>query len=231
MPRLPIVCLSLLAAGFTLAARTQEAPTYDRIDLNASAERDVENDVLTAVVYAEVTSREQSEAADAVNESIGWAVSRVKNARDIEYQTSQYTTRPVYAENSRRIVSWVARQSMTLRSMDSEALGKLLGELQERVALGNVGYEVSKASRDAAEDELIAEAIARFEARAKLVAKQLDRPGYRLVHLNIINSGPPVIRRANLAFATDDFAPPAIEAGTQTVTVSVNGTIELEPAP
>ncbi len=225
-PWLPALILAIAAS----AAAAQEAQTYDRVDLNASAEREIDNDLLIAYVFAEFEANEQAEAADAVNTAIRWAADRARTAEGIDWQTAQYSTRPVYASNERRIIGWIARQSMRLQSTDQEALSELLGQLQERVAIQSIGTGLSKAARDAAEEALIAEAITAFERRAELVAGELGRPGYRLVYLNVGSSGGFFNPRARMqAFDAAEVAAPEIEAGVQTVTVTVNGTIELEP--
>lgn len=228
MQRLYIPTAALLAALVAAPAIAQEAATYDRVDLSASAERDVENDLVVAVVYAEVQANEQAAAANDVNEAIAWAIDKSRAARNVASQTMQYSTRPVYA-NGRRIVGWVARQSLRLEATDSKALSELLGELQERVSLGSLSYELSGPARDAVEEELIAEAIDRFNQRAAIVASKLGRADFRLVHLNIGTSTgirPLQQRQLSLA-ATEDVAAPEIQPGTQTVSVAVNGTIEL----
>lgn len=226
---LPTLLLSLLAG----AALAQQPPTYDRVDLSASAEREVGNDLLVAVVFAEVEDNDQADAANAVNESIQWAAERARRVAGLELQTQQYTTRPVYAPNSRRITGWIARQSLRLESQDPEVLSELLGELQARVAIQSLGAELSRSARDSAEEALIAEAIAAFKRRAELVAAELGHQGYRLVHLNVGTSGffPNRNNVRELSFASADAAPPAIEAGGQSVTVTVNGTIELDAGP
>jgi predicted secreted protein len=187
---------------------------------------------MVAVVYAEVEANTQARAADDVNQAISFAADRAGNTLGIEVQTQRYTTRPVYA-NDRRIVGWVARQSLRLESRDAAALSTLLSELQTRVAIESLNASLSKAARDAAEDALIAEALAQFRRRASLIASELGRDGFRLVHLNVgsyaANPAPPQMR-AFAMVADAEVAPPTIEAGVQTVTVSVNGTIELEAA-
>jgi predicted secreted protein len=232
MPRFTKFCLALSASllGFTAAAQ-ENPPLYDRIDLNVSAEREVENDVLVAVVYAEVEANNQANAADQVNQAIRFAADRARATDGIEQQTLRYTTRPVYA-NDRRIVGWVARQSLRLESMDAEALSTLLGELQTRVAIESMNSTLSKAARDAVEDEVIADAIAQFRRRAAQIAAEFDRDSYRLVHLSVGSYAAPrltEIRRDN--FAAADVTAPTIEAGLQTVSVTVSGTIELDAEP
>ena len=223
-----VLVLSVLS--MTSAIRAQdESAIYDRVDLFASAERDVENDLLVAFVFDEVQANRQAEAANRVNESIEWAVDRARRAGNVEFQTGQYSTRPVYA-NGRRIVGWVARQTLRLESEAAAALSELLGDLQERVAIQSVNYDVSRHAREAAEEELITEALAKFNRRAELVARDLGRDGFRIVRININAAGgipsPRVFYESRLE-ATADVAAPSIEAGVQTVTVSINGTVEL----
>lgn len=219
-----LALLGLILAG---TAGAQEDTVYDRVDLMASASTDVENDLLIANVYAEVEDNDQSDAADAVNRAIGWAVERARDATGVEIQTTNYSTRPVYA-NGRRIVGWVARQGLRLESPNAESLSELLGELQQRVAIQSINYGISKAARDAAEDALIAEALAQFSRRADLIARELGRNGFRIVRINVGTAGGfrgPDMRTMAMA----EVAAPSIEAGTQSITVTVSGSVELEP--
>ncbi|HMB74633.1 MAG TPA: SIMPL domain-containing protein, partial [Gammaproteobacteria bacterium] len=181
--------LSALAAG-TAAQRAhgQESVVYDQISLSASAEREIDNDELVAVVYAQAQAERQVEAADQVNGDIRWALERAQSTRGISAQTLQYNSFPVYSDN-RRIIAWQARQSLRLQSTDSDRLSELVGELQSRVAVESISYQVSRDARAAADDELIAAALATFNRRAALVAEELGRPGYRIVRLDINTGG------------------------------------------
>jgi len=234
MHRIAVFCLAVAAGLAGPPGLAQEQTAYNRVDLSASAQRDVGNDLMIAVVYAEAEDNDQAQAANAVNESIRWAAERARTATGIELQTLQYTTRPVYSPGSRRISRWIARQSLRLESQDAGALSELLGELQQRVAIESLGSELSRAARDATEDALVAEAIAAFERRADLVAGELGSDGYRLVHLSLGTSGfavrPNQARFLSFGAAADAVAP-EIEAGEQTVSVTVNGTIELSQNP
>lgn len=223
----------VLMLGFALGAasvQAQDELVYDRVDLTANATAEVQNDVLIAVVFAEVEDNDQADAADAVNEAIGWAARRARGVDGIDVQTQNYSTRPLYA-NGRRIVGWAARQSMRLESQDAEALSSLLGELQERVAIQSISYAVSPEAQDAAEEALIAEALARFDRRARLIARELGRPGFRIVRINVNTPfGNPTFFMNAARAESLAVAPPEIEAGTQNLQVTVNGQIELDAA-
>lgn len=202
---------------------------YDHVDLMVSAEQTIENDVLVATVFAEVEHNDQADAARQVNEAIQWAIDRARRVEGVELQTEQYHTRPVYA-NGRRIVGWVARQSLRLESRDAAALSELLGRLQERVAIQSVNYNLSREARDAAEEALIVEGLARFNERARLVANALDRSGFRIVRINVGSSGGGPVPFYRESMAAADAAAPPLEAGVQTVSVSISGTVELDAA-
>jgi predicted secreted protein len=235
MPRFTKYCLALPVSLVAFAAMAQESPpVYDRIDLNVSAERQVENDIMVAVVFAEAEANTQARAADEVNQAIRFAADRARATAGIEQRTLRYSTRPVYA-NDRRIIGWVARQSLRLESKDAAVLSTLLGELQTRVAIESMGSTLSKPARDAVEDEVIAEAIAQFRRRAAHIAAEFDRDSYRLVHLNVGSYGvfaqEAQMRALDAVGVSDAVAAPTIEAGVQTVSVQVNGTIELDSEP
>lgn len=226
--------LALLAAMACLnPVYAQDEATYDRIDLNANTSAEVENDLLIAVVFAEVEDNDQADAAAAVNESIAWAAGRAREVAGIDIQTSNYNTRPVYA-NGRRIVGWVARQSLQLESADAEALSELLGELQQRVAIQSINYGLSDTARETAEEALIARALAQFNRRATLIASELGREGFKIVRLSVGSSGVNPAQFMDMSVRSVsalEFSAPEIEAGRQTLTVNVSGTVELLPAP
>jgi predicted secreted protein len=225
---------ALAAASWLVTANAQDEPRYDLIDLGASVSEEVENDLLIAFVFAEVEASDQADAADEVNEAIAWAADRARRVTGVDVQTTNYNTRPVYA-NGRRIVGWVARQSLRLQSTDAEALSELLGDLQQRVAIQSIDYGLSDAARDAAEEALIAKALAQFNRRADLIVGELDRDGFRIVRINIgTQGGNPIMfarQETVMRAGSDSVAAPEIAAGKQMLTVSVNGTIELEPGP
>lgn len=225
-----VLALALTSTGSSYVS-AQPNIIYDQVDLSATAEREIENDELVAVVYAQAQSQRQAEAANSVNEDIRWALDLAESARGITAQTLQYNSYPVYG-NNQRIVGWQARQSLRLESQDSDRLSELLGELQERVAIESVNYQVSREAREAADDELIEEALQSFNRRASLVAEELGRSGYRIVRININTGGgrvSPVAYRSRTMALEADVAQPALEAGTQTVSVNVSGTVELNP--
>lgn len=219
---LGLIAISPASAGTPLS--------YNRVNLSETAQIEVENDLLVAVMTARAEGRDAATPADEVNRAIDWAVTMARSVPEIKVQTLGYSTSPVYEKSTIR--GWRVSQSIRLESPDSRALGDLLASLQSQLQVQSLGYQVSDAQRRRHLGELTDDALARFQARARSIAKAMGRRGFRLVqvHINDGHHSPsPVARGMMLESARADFsvAPARIEAGTQTMTVSVSGEIEL----
>ncbi|HEC15056.1 MAG TPA: DUF541 domain-containing protein [Sedimenticola sp.] len=203
-----------------------KALTYDRINLDADASEEVQNDTLVAVLYMQKEGRSTVRLAKEVNRELAWAVRLAKDVPGIKVQTLDYRTTPIYQKRAR--TGWRVRQSLRLESRDAVRLSQLVGELQERLAVGNIAYTISPERRRQAENRLISRAIAAFKERARLIAAELDQPAYRLVRMDVNTSGQPFRPRImGAAMEMKAASAPTLEAGAQRVRVSVSGTIEL----
>ena len=225
----PLFVFASLLAAPTLAHEAEAV--YDRVSLSVSAEQEVGNDVLIAVLYAERSGGDQAALASEVNQAVGAALERARAVPAVSARTLGYNTWPQYANQVLR--GWRVRQTLRLESRDAGALSNLLGDLQETLALGSLGYQVSSQAREAAQSGLIARALAAFRARAELVAHEMGRGGYRIVQIDIDTAGgvprPMMMRGGAVALQAAEVAPPALEAGEQTLSVGVSGSIELLP--
>jgi predicted secreted protein len=224
-----IAATVFVAVSLGSAIAHDAEPTYDRITLSASAEREVKNDLLVAVLFAEHQASLQQKVSETVNAAIRWALDKSKETDGIKVQTMQYSTASLY--DKKIITGWRAHQSIRIESKDAEKLSDLIGELQERLSVGSVNYAVSKAERDLAAEALTAEALAQYRRRVEQIARELGRKTYRIVQLNINSQG---VHPRQIAYATrgamamEEAAGPAIEAGVQSVSVNVSGTIEVD---
>ena len=221
--------LLVLALAAVPALGHEPEPRYNRASFSVSATEDVANDTLVAVLAVQRDGSSARQLATEVNQVMAWALGRAKEAPAIKVQTLDYQTNPIYQKNV--VTGWRVSQSLRREGRDTAAVSDLVGVLQERLNLQQVAYEVSRERRKEVEDRLIGEAIAAFQARAKRVAADLQRRTFRLVQMDV-SSGPapmPVFRQRAMpmAMAEAAAAPPAIEAGTQTITIGVSGEIEL----
>ena len=226
----PFLIPALMLALFTGNAFAHpETPQYNRVSLNESAQTEVDNDLLVAVLFAQAEGKDAAMPADEVNRIVDWAVNLAKSHPEVKVQTLGYQSSAIY--NKSNIRGWRVNQSLRLESRDSRLLGDLVARLQEQLKVKSIGYQVSDEQRRKQLDNLTAEALARFQDRAEHIAKSLGRSAYRVVRLNINDSrqNPMPMARGMAMEASADggVAPARIEAGTQKMTISVNGEIEL----
>lgn len=226
MRRLLLIVLLLAAA----VARAQDRPEalFNLVALSAQATREVANDTLVAVLAAEAEGPDAATLAETVNRAMREALRIAKGVAAVKSGTGVYQTLPVY--DKARVVRWRVRQELRLESKDFAAATDLVGKLQPALVVARMTAQVSADARRAAEKALIAEAIAAFQERAGLVREANGAKAWRLKEMNVGTSdASPAPMRAYAAQALRaDAAPPVVEAGTSTLQVTVNGTIQLQ---
>ncbi len=201
---------------------------YDRIHLSVSASAQLENDTMVATVFAQEEGGQATELSNIVNQRIRRGLDLVKTHPEIKHQTNAYSSNPIYSNN--KIKGWRVSQSLRLESKDMTLMSDVLGRLQSELALQSIQFKVSAESKNKQDEKLIDKALEAFENRAQQVVKKLGRKNYKIVDINIVTSGTggvrPQYQMRAMAMESVKTAP-AISAGEQTVTVTVDGNIEL----
>lgn len=221
--------LMLLLIALCAPVFAAEPPPRDQVSLSASASGEVENDTLVAVLSVQRQGNDTARLAAEVNRVMQKWLPRIREVQAVKFQTLDYRTEPVYTKGT--ISAWRVRQSLQLKSGDFEALSALVGRLQDEMAVQSIRYEVSDARRDAAQEQLIRQALDNFSQRAGLIAGQLKRPGYELMQISVQTNGAmpgprPMMRAMAMEAAV---APPVLEPGEAQLTVTVSGSIHLLP--
>jgi len=226
----PVRWICLLALLLPAAATAAEpAPRYNTVSLQASAQRELPNDLLTATLSIEVNEASAAGVAKAINAALNRALRIAQQETAVRAWSGNNQTFPVYTRGN-QLQGWRGRGELRLESKDFEAASKLIGKLQSSLQLQGIQFGVSPEARAAAENALIGEAIAAFKARAEIVQKALGGRGYKLQNLDVSSGhrGPiPRMAMARPAMAAESVAPPALEGGVSTITVNANGTIEI----
>jgi predicted secreted protein len=211
------------------AAAAEPAPRYNTVELQAEAQREVQNDLLNASLFVELNDASPAALADAINKRVNEALRVAKDSKGVTVRSGNNQTYPVYAK-SNQLQGWRGRAEIRLESRNFEAASGLIGKLQAGMQLGNLNFSVSPEARRAAENELIAEAIGAFKARSEIVRAALAGRGYKLQRLNVASghSGPPPRpAMARMAAPAQEVAAPNLEGGVSLVTVTANGAIEV----
>jgi len=207
----------------------EERPSYDQITLSTVAEGTVARDVMIVTLVARHEGPSLESLTSETNREVKNALEKAKKVVGLKVQTQDYQTMPTYQDQ--KPFGWLVQQSIRIESKEPEKLSALLGDLQKTLKLESMNYEIAPEARKLIEDQLILEALKAFQDRAEQITKSLGRNRYRLVKLDI--GGEPTQFRKSRALARMQAAEapsqPTFETGEAPVTVTVQGTIELQP--
>ncbi len=220
-----LIALVLFSFSLTVSA---DDHTYNQISLQTSASKDVANDVLVAVLVVQENGHQAATLADRVNKKMADVLAKAERVKAVESHTTSYNSQPLYKNG--KINSWQVSQQIKLTSQDFEQLGKLIADVNELARVQSMTFKVSDQRIEATKEELTKTAIAKFKTKAQLITEQFGKSDYQLVHVSIggNQSMPQPVRMERMMMADSaKAAPPATSAGTNKITVNINGTIEL----
>jgi predicted secreted protein len=228
-----VAWLALLSGiASTSGAQTllETLPTSQPIvTITASATSEVANDRMHAVLRAEADNPDAVQAANDVNARIGRALARAKAVAGVDASTTAYTSYQISEPN--RPIRWRVTQTLALESSDFATLSALVSKLQgnDGLLLSGLVFSVSAATRRAAEDALMQQAINRWQQRAENAARGFRAAGFRAGRITIQTNDygrPQPMLKAGMAAAS--AAPVSVEGGTSDVTVTVSGEAILD---
>ena len=223
------ITITLLFALIISLPSYAEELNYNLYQLSSDAEDEIENDIMKVTLLASHQAPQSSEANKVVNKKMASALKKLKPTKDIQYETGNYQTQPVY--QNQQITGWKASQQIELKSTDADQLSDIVGKLQEELKISSMRFDVSKQVRQKTENVLSVEALSQFKERAALIQKTMGADSYQIVKIEV-NTGmqrPPVQRtmmRAEVSMSSYS-QPPSVEGGNSTINVEVSGQIQL----
>jgi predicted secreted protein len=223
--------VGLLALALAAPAAAQEPGPNRRVGFSVDRSREVPNDEVTAILSVTHEDPSAAEVATRINRDMGWALGLAKARATVRARSGGYSTYPISDPKRANVRHWRGAQELVLESGDVDAVTALVGQLQERLQVGSLAFSVSPERRRAVEDELIAEALQAFQARAEIVRRSFGASRYRLVEVHVGTGGggpPPRPMMRGMMAAEAAMEPPALEGGTSEIAVTANGSIELE---
>ncbi|KQY81699.1 SIMPL domain-containing protein [Pelomonas sp. Root1444] len=225
------VGLSVLSLSLCAAAQAADAPR-ERLSLSASATAEVTRDVL-GISFS--TTREGPEAAavqGALKQALDAALAearKVAKPGQVDVQTGGFSLYPRHDPKTGKINGWQGSAELQVEGRDTAAIAQLAGRINT-LSIARVGYSLSRESREKAESDITAQAIARYRAKAADYAKLFGYGGYVVGDVNIASDEGAGAPRPMLAMRMKaemaDAALPT-EAGKATVTVNVSGSVQL----
>lgn len=229
---LGIAALLALAAPGVQAQTVQSFQPSGVVSLSSSASVEVPKDMMTATLS---TSREGQDA-DALQADLKKALDaalaearRAARPGQVDVHTGNFSLVPRYS-NKGVMAGWQGTAELVVEGRDMPAIGQLVGRIST-LTVARVGYGLSREAREKTEADVAGQAIARYQAKAAEYAKRFGYGGYTIREVNVSTAeAAPVMYKAAMAAApmsrsVSDELP--IEAGKQTVSVSVNGTVQL----
>lgn len=222
---------SILLLAFVVDSRADDSfDPMHRVSFGVERSQEVTNDWMQAVVGITDEDADSSRLADRINATMTKALATAKRADGVKVKSGGYSTHPINEKGKLR--RWRASQELILESGDVEAVSKLVGTLQSELQLRSIGFSVSPERRREVEDELVAEVLAAFRARAEIVRSSLGAKGYEIVQISIDAQGGIAWRQAPMmAMEMDSMSQvraPAVEGGSSRIVVRANGTIEFD---
>ncbi len=205
-----------------------QAPRAGVVTIEAHASAEVSYDMATVTLVTESEDRDAAVLAQRINATLDETLKVAKTASAVTARSGGYRTFPA-TDREGRITGWRGRAEIVLESHDFPALSQLAGRLSTRMQVGGMAFTLSPEARQTEEDRLIAQAIARFETRARIAAKAFGYAGYTVLEANV-NTTPgsvppqPMLRSAMAAQAS----PVPVEPGRTTVLVNVSGSVQLQ---
>jgi len=228
-----LVAATLSAASMSVFAQAASAPPQGVVGLASSASVDVPRDLLQ-ITFS--TTREGADA-NAVQSQLKQAVDAAlaearKAARpgQVDVQTGAFSIGPRYSPKG-GISGWQGTAELSVEGRDVAAISQLAGRITT-LTVARAGYALSRDAREKAEADASGQAIARFRAKAADVARSFGYAGYTIREVTVSGADmpPPTPRpvqmRALTASASNEDLP--VEAGRTTVSVTVNGTIQMK---
>lgn len=224
----------MLLSMLTLTVFASESNKYNRVTFQVTEQKDVSNDEITVTMSIERDNQDAKKLADDINQLTRSANTTIKEFPAISSSTSDYSIRPIYTRDN-RLDHWRGSSSITLKSQDNSEMAALVQILQNTMAIQSTRYSVSPDRKEKIHTSMIETALKKFNGRAQLVSKSMGFKKFRLVDININNSGnlprPVYAMAAAREMSDSTTAAPSFESGTTTLTVNISGTIEMEVAP
>jgi predicted secreted protein len=221
-----LACSLLLWSSACVWADDGTDLSRTRVQLDARASAEVDNDSMRATLFAEVEDAGAARAAEQVNRAVRDATATLDRISGLRVRTGGYSTFPVSEKG--RIVRWRARAEIVVEGGDFQRVSESIGRVQDRMQLAGVEFFVSAARRAQVEAELTQDAIAEFLARAERVARAFRGSGFHVTDATVSSDAampPPQPMMARSMMADADA--PRFDGGTSRIAVAVSGTVAV----
>lgn len=225
--------VAISALTLTVVAHAATEPPRERITLSASASTEVTRDVLGISFSTTKEGTDPAVVQTALKQALDAALTEAKKIAkpgQVDVQTGGFSLSPRYEPKTGKINGWQGNAELQVEGKDTAAIAQLTGRITT-MSVQRVGYSLSREAREKVEGDVTAQAITRYRAKAADYSRQFGYGGFVIgeVNINADEAAPRPMYKAVRAMAAPmggDEALPT-EAGKATVTVTVNGSVQL----
>jgi predicted secreted protein len=228
-----------LACALAMPARAAEAVVVQKdpegvVNLSSSATLDVPRDWMSVTFSVTREGVDANAVQAALKEALDAALKQAQAARrpdgQVEVRTGAFSLQPRYGAKG-QMNGWTGTTELVVQGRDMPAIAALVGRIGTMTVAG-LDYGVSREAREKVEQELAAQAIAGFRAKAAAYARDFGYAGFTIREVTVQTDqqqGPPPPRPFMLKSAAMAPAGDALptEAGKGSVTSTVNGSVTL----
>ena len=222
-------CTALVPTGAVLAQ--PHAPPENVVQLSASAQKEVSQDWLTAILAVRAQASDAATVQNQLKSALERALlhARGRVAQGVEVSTGAFTVQPRYGREG-QISGWQGQAELLIQGRDAPRVAQLAGETPG-MTVSQMMFSLSREASQQLEAEVRQQAIARFRASAQQVAQDFGFKGYALREVAISEGTAPVMPRARVLMAAEaavSAAPVPAEPGKSQVQVTVSGSVQLQ---
>jgi len=233
-----VLMAALTAAhGFTQAQGVVSGAAAPRnvVSLSATATQDINQDLLAVSLSVTRDGNQAAEVQSQLKQVLEAALTEArKEAKpgSMEVRTGHFSMYPRYNTQG-KINGWQGSAQLVLEGTDMPRIAQVAGKLTQLNVTG-VDYGLSRGAREASESALLAQAVARYRAKAQEVSRAFGMNSYVLGEVAVQSGEPgfdsrpvPMLMKAARAEMADASLP--VAPGKGTVSVTVSGSVILTP--
>jgi predicted secreted protein len=227
--------LAMALGGLAATGQAQVQAPRNVVSLSATASQDINQDLLVVTLNVMREGTQANEVQGQLKQVLEAALAEARKsaqATAMEVRTGAFSMYPRY-NNQGKVNGWQGNAQLVLEGTDMARIAQVAGKLTALNVAG-VEYGLSRATREASESALLAQAVARYRAKAQDVAKAFGMGSFTLGEVSVQSGEPgfegrpmPMLKamRADAAEA----APLPVAPGKGTVSVTVTGSVVLQP--
>ncbi|MEO8935778.1 MAG: SIMPL domain-containing protein [Burkholderiaceae bacterium] len=233
--RLPalLIIVAALVVPAAVAAQERTIPLVDVLNIDATVSSEVAPDLAVVTLAIVREGPDVPPLTKDVNETLAKAFAEAKAVPGVVAANGGYSTFPRYdsrgTQNTR--TGWQVRAEMVLKSKDFNALGSLVGRLSQTLQIVGSGFEISPELRAQEGSSLIERGARAFQEKAIASARAFGYTGYSIREVTVGSAGQAGGGRMMTMMNTDamskSVAPMPVEAGRVTLSLTVNGSLQM----